>query len=424
MSIGIGVVADDFTGGLYIASKFEQLGIRVACVTDPDCLPDLGDQAVVVIPTRIRFMPAQDAVALMDRLTTALDRCGTRQCFYKYCNTFDSNDDGNIGPCADLLAQKYALPRLVFSPAYPDSRSYVLEGYMFYKDRLISESIKRFDPITPMSDPDLARVLQRQTREKVGNLPHRILFQGLDAARAHVDELTGRGTRYILMDGADPADIACGAELFEQDRVATGSDALVIELAKRQRDRMPSAIAPRQPIQHARGASAVLVGSCSDITLDQLADFEQRHPVLRLDILQDEPENLSAQALEWASAHLHSGKPVAISVATNAAGFERTQKALGVLGAARKAETILAHVARGLFDRGVRRFVVAGGETSGAVVTALGIRRLHVLPFDELGAGSCIALDPEPVSLFLKPGKVGGCNLFTRALEKFAQGSF
>ncbi|CAM5351108.1 hypothetical protein ATER59S_01260 [Aquamicrobium terrae] len=419
MSIRFAVIADDFTGGLFVASNLERRGIPVVYVSDPAVLPTVGDQEVLVLATRLRFLPAKEAIARLDALTSALDAIGTRFLYYKYCSTFDSTDAGNIGPCADLLMRKYGLERLIFSPGYPDFRTYVHEGYLFYKDRLISESIKRFDPITPMNDPDMVRVLQRQTTERVGLLPHRVLHGGVEAARDHVQGLQQSGVRYVVMDCVDNDDIACGASICRRDRVTTGADALAIELAQQWRQ-AEGAFVERDasPPERGVGAEAVLVGSCSEITLRQRDHFAGSNPLHSIDIRDGDEQTLVARALAWADAHLSAGKPLGFSVAGDPDFVAATQAIYGVMGAARKAEAVLALIARELGNKGVRKFVVSGGEMSGAVVEALGISSMRVLPFDELGAGSCISLDSRKISLLLKPGKTGADDVFSAALAK------
>jgi uncharacterized protein YgbK (DUF1537 family) len=419
MSVRFAVIADDFTGGLFVASNLEKIGIPALYVCDPDILPAVGDQEVLVVATRLRFMPAAEAVATLDRLTVALDVIGAEHIFYKYCSTFDSTDEGNIGPCADFLIRKYQQPRLIFSPGYPDLRTYVHEGYMFYKDRLISESIKRFDPITPMNDPDMARVLQRQTAEKVGLLPHRVLHRGSAFAHDYVREQQGKGVRYFLIDCVDNDDVALGAAIFRRDRVTTGADALAIELASqwRMEDARPAA-QDRPPPVRGQGGEAVLVGSCSEVTLRQRDHFALSNPVLDIDICEAEGDVLTESSLDWAQGQLNAGRAIGFSVAGDPAAVTRAQSMFGVMGAARKAEAVLAGIAEGLAEKGVRKFVVSGGESSGAIVQALGIRSMQVLPFDELGAGSCISRDDRRISLFLKPGKIGADDVFSAALEK------
>jgi len=419
VAIGICTISDDFTGGLMVASHIERDGIRCPLIVDPEAIDEIGDSEAAVVASRLRFMPAADAVALIDRLSSRVMQAGTKQLVYKYCATFDSTDDGNIGPCADLLTRKYGMERMFFSPGFPDFRIFVHEGYMFYKDRIISESIKRFDPITPMNDPDMARVLQRQTKEKVGLLPHRVLVEGEGAAARHVAAEMLAGVRYFMVDSVDNSDMETTARLALDDLVTTGGDAMPIMLARMRRRLGMGASTTAEPVRHAGGRAVVLAGSCGPATLDQLDYFEQSRPLLRLDVqdISADPDAAVRRALAWAE---EKGVDGAVAI-TTAAGPERVaaiQAAIGQRQAAQLAEATLAAVASGLHRAGARCFVVAGGETSGAVVGALGIRRLRVSPFDDLGAGCCVSDEADPVSLFLKPGKIGTPDVFFRAIAR------
>jgi uncharacterized protein YgbK (DUF1537 family) len=419
MTIGLGIIADDFTGGLMVATYMEHAGISCAYIVDPAKLADIGDCEVAIFATRARFIPAAEAVALVDRLTDALAKAGCRQVFYKVCATFDSTDDGNIGPIADLLAAKYNISQLIIGPGFPDFRATIHQGYLFYRDRLVSESIKRLDPITPMTDPDLVRVLQRQTKAEVGLLRHSMIHKGLDACRACLQQMEGEGIRYVITDCVDNDDIAAVATLAQGVPALIGADALGIRLAidYHQQDAFGLAGASRPPVAHARGPGAVLVGSVGPTTMTQLANFEQLYPVLRIDLLDTRSEaELIEAALAWA-APLVGDRPMAVTTACETAEVEAIQAKLGILGAARKAERLLAGVAVGLKQRGVRRFVVAGGETSGAVVSALGIRDARIVPSGELGFGYVISDGPEKMSLFLKPGKIGADDVYRTALD-------
>lgn len=417
MTIRLAVISDDFTGGLMVASHLEKMGIPCPYYTRPKALDPEESHEAAVIATRMRFAPSHEAVTLLRGITDMLDHIGVQQIFYKYCATFDSTDEGNIGPCADALMAKYHLDRLVFSPGFPDFRIFVHEGYMHYKDRLISESIKRFDPITPMSDPDMARVLQRQTRQRVGLLPHHVLHRGVPAAWAWLNEQAAMGVRYFMTDSVDNDDIDRTAALALDAKIVTGGDALPMALARLHRERRGPLVSPSAAIRHVAGPGVVLAGSCGIATLEQLAHFEQTWPVLRIDLLESvaDPQVVAGSVL-WALERLPAG-PVAVTTAADPDVVERVQAKLGVMGAAQRAEEILAQVATQLHARGVRRFAVSGGETAGAIVSALGVQRMQVAPFDSLGAGNCVAVDPEPLSFFLKPGKIGTPDVFERAFQ-------
>jgi uncharacterized protein YgbK (DUF1537 family) len=169
---------------------------------------------------------------------------------------------------------------------------------------------------------------------------------------------------------------------------------------------------------HVDGPAAVLVGSVGPIALGHLARFEQSHPVLRLDVQDTRPEEARmAEALAWADPHF-GRRPFAITTADDPEGVARAQAAFGPLGAARKAETLLANIAKRLYEKGAKRIVIAGGETSGAVVAALGLSRARALPAGPLGGGFCVAEGPAgPVSLYLKSGKLGAEDILERALD-------
>lgn len=411
----LGIVADDYTGGLMIAGYIEGAGIACPVLFDKEELRSIEPGEVVIVATRTRLIPATDAVAEVEDIAGRLDAAGCDRVAYKVCASFDSTDDGNIGPVADLLSLRYGQSPLLLSAGFPRFGSTVHQGYLFYRNRLVSESIKRFDPLTPMSDPDLVRVLSRQTRAKVGLLPHSVLHAGFEAAQAAVTALAGDGIDYIMVDCSDDSDARMSARLAASMRTTIGSDAHIIALAQAVADKTDPD--PSTLPSHASGPAAVLVGSVGPVAMAQLAAFAREYPVLTLDLLDERPEEaVVAETLAWAEMRM-GGAPFAVTTAGEAETVERAQKVHGALQAARKAERLLAGVASGLVDRGVRRLAVAGGETSGSVVEALGVRRVRGLPESELGTGFCIVEAPQHLSLFLKPGKLGADDILLRAIE-------
>lgn len=414
MGFDTGVVADDLTGGLLVASFLEREGIECPLYTAVDALPRSLDVPAAVIARRIRLVPAAEATADFEAAARALQTHRPKQLYYKYCATFDSTDDGNIGPCADVLARLTGCDRLGFCTAFPSRGVSVYRGHIFLNDELLSESPKRFDPVTPMPDPNLVRVLSRQTRRRVGLVPHAVLAAGRAAAEAHIETLVAEGASYLIFDGIDDADVAACARLTTDWPAMTGGDTLShMGPALRIADRRPTPPLPRMG-----GPGAVIAGSCGAATLEQLDRFEARRPVRRIGLVEaaEDPAAAVAEALDWATARIAEG-PVALAISDRPDAVARTQAALGRDGAARLGETVCAMLARGLHDHGVRRFVVAGGETSGAVAGALGIRRLDAAPPAELGGGLCHAAGPDPMSLFLKAGKMGPPDLFLRAFD-------
>ncbi len=419
MTPAYGILADDFTGGLLVASYFEEAGLECPVFFDPAAAAGAKTRApIVVIATRTRLAPVEEARAEIARGLDALGALGCGTVAYKACASFDSTEEGNIGLAADMLADRYGdLPTLI-SAGFPEFRCTVHHGHLFYQGMLVNESVKRFDPVTPMPDPNLVRFLSHQTRTPVGLVMHLDLTDEA-TARAALDRQVAAGHRHVLLDCSDAGDVEISTRLALDRRSIVASDPLVISLGlELGKGREGSAPPPR----HARGPAAVIGGSVGPVSDAQLGAFEAEHPVLRLELLDAGGEEaLIARALDWATSRI--GTPFGITTCTDEAGVRAAQAALGRLGAARLAERILAGVAKGLHDRGVRRFIVAGGETSGSIVTALDIRSVRPFPRGVNGGGFCVSERTDPVSFFLKSGKLGATDVLLRALNEIELGS-
>jgi uncharacterized protein YgbK (DUF1537 family) len=407
----IGIIADDFTGAVMVAGMLEGRGIAAPVLFHPGAAtPPAG---ALVAATRCRTIAPAEALTEIAVWHDALTAAGCPRVAYKACASFDSTPHGNIGPAADLLADRAGTHPVLMSAGFPRFGATVHQGYLFYRGRLVSDSIKRLDPLTPMEDPDLVRFLGRQTPHPIGLISHLTLRQGRAAAERALGELAAQGMRHVLLDASDDDDVALSADIAAESNLpVVASDPLIVELTARLAGHAPTAPPPAQP----GGATVVLAGSTGPVVMAQLAAFATRHPVLTLDLLDPRgAEGLVAPALEWAAAQ---AGPFAISTATDAAGLARSQGAFGAVGAARLAETVLAGVARGLHAQGLRRFAVAGGETSGAIVAALGLRSARAMPEGPLGLGPCLSGDDDPVWLFLKSGKLGSDDILLRAVAQ------
>ena len=336
-----------------------------------------------------------------------------RQIFYKYCATFDSTPRGNIGPCADLLAQRRAADFTLFSPAFPEVNRTVYQGHLFAGDILISNSPKRFDPLTPMREPNLVKVLQQQTATRVGLLPHSILAQGAAATARHAAKLEAEGIGYAIADALDEADLQVTAEASVDWPLMTGGSSVAVYYPELWRGRGWLTGGDIETGAEARlpgGPAVVLAGSCAERTFDQLAHFGRRRPVLFLDPARALDgagvEGLVAEALAFAERELAEG-PAAIATSARPEEVAKLQRRLGRRRAAHLAEEILARIATGLYARGIRRFVVSGGETSGAVLEALEVEALEVDSYVTAGQSHSMTPGDDPVSFYLKSGKLG-----------------
>lgn len=416
MPLLFGAIADDFTGGLELASVLVRGGIRTRMLTRFAAAEDLSGVEAIVVGLKSRVAPKGPAVRAFAKVADLLAIGAPRQLFFKYCATFDSTRHGNIGPCADLLADRLGTDFTAFCPAFPEVKRTVFQGHLFAFDQIISESPKRFDPLTPMRDPNLVRVLQRQTQHRVGLIRHEDLKDGAAAVRARIAALKNDGIRYAIADGVDEDDLRMLAGVSVAWPLMTGGSSVVVYYPELWRAQGlvegPSPLS----LPTVDGLAAVLAGSCAERTAEQLEHFERSRPVLRIDLAAaGDDAGAADNAIAWAADRIASG-PVAITTAARPDAVTAIQSRFGRRRAARMAEQLLGRIAAGLRDLGVRRFVIAGGETSGAIVEALRIRALAVGPYEAPGQSRAVALGEPALSFYLKSGKLGPVDMFERAL--------
>ncbi len=412
----LGVIADDLTGGMMVASLLEREGVSCPLVTSTEALAGLDrDAEAVVVGRKIRLLPPEEAVADARRSARALLAKRAKRIYYKYSALFMSSERGNIGPVSETLMALTGADHVLFCPTWRGATVYL--GRLFVNDVMLHESGASRDPATPMTNSNLLEVLRAQSRVGVGLLPLRVLRRGRPAAQEFLAERTRGGTPFFIADAIESEDVARIAELGADSALSTGADWLPVHLARNWRQRRETT-EPRALLPPAPGYEAVLSGSCSPKTNRQVRAFEQRHPLFRIDLLQAASDsNTADRIVDWASDKLKQG-PVGIATTTDHEGVERAQGALGRQGAADLAEDLMGRVTRCLHGIGVRKFVVAGGETSGTVIDTLGIDRLRVSPFDHLGGGYCHWAGADPISLVTKAGGAGEEDFFDAALRR------
>ncbi|MCR0982634.1 3-oxo-tetronate kinase [Roseomonas populi] len=412
----LGGIADDLTGAVELAGMLAAGGMRVALVLDDAPVPPGQDAVVVAMPSRVA--PVEEARAGFARAAEALLGAGAERLFFKYCATFDSTPEGNIGPCADLLMDRTGAGFTIFAPTFPEAERRVFMGHLFVGAQLVSNSPKRFDPLTPMTEPDLVKVLTPQTQRRVGLIPLHVIARGAEEVGRHVAALRADGVACAIADAGTEEDLATLARASWDWKLTTGGSNLAAHFPAIWREKgLLSAAAP-EPAPRAAGHGAVLAGSCSDRTREQVEHFAARHPALRIDLARmDSPEAALRQAVAWALPLLEGG-PICVTTAGDPEAVSAAQARFGRDGAARAAEGLLGALASALVDAGVRRVLVAGGESSGAVIRALGITRLSVAPYVSPGIGVCAAEAPVPLALCLKSGKLGPVDMFGTVLER------
>ena len=418
--VQLGILADDLTGGMMVASLLEREGVECPLVSSIDSLSSIAKSTAgaVVVARKIRLIDPVEAQREAIQTVKALQEIGCKRFFYKYCATFDSTKKGNIGPIAEAMLEALDFEHTLFCPAFPEYTVTIFQGRMFLGLTPLGESFKRVDPVTPMTNSNLVEVLQSQSRHSVGLLSHSTLLLGKAAVAEYIEQ--NKCQKFFIADAVDDNDLERIADLALDWPLTTGADALPVFLARAWKkglnqlsQKIPRTLLPASP-----GGEAFIAGSCAAPTLRQLEYFEKRHPIFRIDVVTaGEDQGYLNEILHWARQHINNG-PIAISSSADSYELKRTQTALGVKGAADQADRILGKVAKGLFDLGVRKFIVAGGETSGQIINSLRIKNVEVSSFDNLSGGYCHQAGKNPVSFVLKAGAIGKEDFVFDALER------
>lgn len=418
MSLKLGCIADDFTGATDLANNLVRAGMRAVQTIGVPGAPLRGDADAVVVALKTRTLPADEAVAQSLAALDWLQAQGAEQIYFKYCSTFDSTPRGNIGPVIDALMARLGTDFTIATPAFPDNGRTVFKGYLFAGDVLLNESGMQHHPLTPMTDPNLVRVLSAQTSRKVGLIDYAVVARGSDAIGARMRELASEGVGIAIVDAIGNADLlTLGPALRGMPLVTAGSGVAI---------GLPAnwGLAPggRAALARVPGPQAVLAGSCSAATNGQVAAFiESGRPALALDPLRlAAGDDVAGEALAWAAPRLADG-PVLIYSTAQPEQVRQAQGALGAERAGALVEAALARIAAGLVERGVRQLIVAGGETSGAVVQALGLEQIAIGEQIDPGVPWCAGYAPAAqgdISIALKSGNFGTRDFFIKAFAK------
>jgi 3-dehydrotetronate 4-kinase len=420
MAVLLGCIADDFTGATDLASMLVRHGMAtVQLIGVPEDAIDPGDAQAVVVALKSRTIPADQAIGQSLDALQWLRARGAEQILFKYCSTFDSTERGNIGPVSEALLEALGADFTIACPALPENGRSIYLGHLFVGDQLLSNTHMRHHPLTPMTDSNLVQVLQLQSKAPVGLVPYPVVERGPEAIRARCDELRGQGIRQAIADAvSDRHLLALGAAAADLALI-TGGSGIAMGLPENFRHQGLLAAGERAGrLPQTPGREAILAGSCSAATLGQI----ERHraagrPTFVLDPigLTDGGDDV-ARALAFAEKHLGDG-PVLISSSAPPEQVAKVQERLGRERAGAAVEDAMAAIARGVVAQGVRRLVVAGGETAGAVVGALGIKGLRIGPPIDPGVPWTISLGDPPLALALKSGNFGAPDFFIKAFE-------
>jgi uncharacterized protein YgbK (DUF1537 family) len=418
----LGCIADDFTGATDLANNLVRAGMRaVQTIGVPGAPPagKRGDPAseadAVVIALKSRTAPVEEAVGESLAAARWLLARGAEQLYFKICSTFDSTPAGNIGPVAEALMALTQAPFVPVTPAFPEAGRTVFKGHLFVGDQLLSDSPMRHHPLTPMTDANLVRVLQAQlTRERVGLIDHAAVAGGAAALVARARSLEAGGVRLGIVDAVDQAALGHLADASVKWPLVVAGSGLALAIPGR-RGFAPSAEAAALP--PASGHAAVVSGSCSAASNAQVAHFiSSGGAAFALDPLAAAAgQDVVGDACRWALPRLGQ-EPVLIHATAQPEVVRQVQERLGAARAGALVERTLAAVAAELVRHGVRRLVVAGGETSGACVQALGLTLLRIGPQIDPGVPWCHA--PEAgLHVALKSGNFGSPDFFHKAFR-------
>ncbi|SDE82551.1 Uncharacterized conserved protein YgbK, DUF1537 family [Variovorax sp. CF079] len=427
----LGCIADDFTGATDLANNLVRSGMRtVQTIGIPEDESAAIDADAIVVALKSRTIAPADAVAQSLDALRWLRAQGVQQVYFKYCSTFDSTPEGNIGPVTDALLDALSdLPNGEFTiacPAFPENQRTIFNGHLFVGEQLLSDSGMRNHPLTPMTDANLVRVLQLQTKHKVGLVTYDVVAQGARAIRERFAALKAEGVRIAVVDAVSNEDlIQIGAAVQDMPLVTAGSG-LAIGLPQNWQFNEPGAAAARADrLPPASGLRAIVSGSCSQATNVQVLHFKRSgRASFAVDPLAIAAgDDVVGEALAWAGEHVLDG-PVLVYATAESASVKDVQAQLGVARAGELVEEALSSIALGLVERGVRQLVVAGGETSGAVVRELNVRQMGIGPQIDPGVPWTAVHSPacagETLHMALKSGNFGTTDFFTKAFDQLA----
>lgn len=416
----LGAVADDFTGATDLAALMARSGLSVSLRIG---VPEPGTEAAAdceVVALKIRTEPAAEAVSAAKDALTWLQDIGVERFFWKYCSTFDSTSEGNIGPVAEAMMEQLGTDQTIYCPSFPENGRTVFHGHLFVGNELLSDSPMKNHPLTPMSDSNLVRLLEPQTTKPVGLIEKRVVCEGAKAVQAKLHQLKIEGVNHVVIDAIDEDDLKAVGAAASNLVLVTGGSAVALPLVE-------TLSGKTRGQSNAKSGTAVdncaliLSGSCSAMTRRQVSVFAEKGAAYQLDpmalakdghALEAAKDWLKMQALE---------KPKLIYATADPEEVKLAQAELGREKAGEIVEHALAALAQWGRELGHRRFVVAGGESSGAVTQALGVSQLTIGP--EIAAGvpwTFASSNGYDIALALKSGNFGSENFFQDALDQLA----
>lgn len=411
----LGVIADDFTGATDIAGFLVANGMKTIQLNGvPQEEMSLTADAVV-ISLKSRSCPVNEAVSLSIQALLWLQAQGCPQFYFKYCSTFDSTPQGNIGPVTDALLNELGESFTIICPSLPVNGRSVYQGHLFVQGELLNESGMRHHPVTPMKDANLMRLMEAQAQGRAGLVNYQQIEQGAETIAARFDALRQQGYRYAVVDTLNDAHLASIGRACRELKLITGGSGLAAGIAQNWANALSDQSVAMQAGQPGSGSTVILSGSCSVMTNRQVAAYQSQAAHFALDVKQClcEPAYIE-QVLDWVISHLNEPLAPMVYATAQPHTLHAIQAEFGAQASSQAVEQFFHHLVQRLQQHGVSNFIVAGGETSGVVTQSLNVRGFYIGPQIAPGVPWVKAID-QPLSLALKSGNFGDEHFFTSA---------
>lgn len=416
----LGVIADDFTGATDIASFLVENGISTVQLNGAPSMDYPVEADAIVVSLKSRSCTVGQAVADSLAALAWLQAHHCRQFYFKYCSTFDSTAEGNIGPVTDALLDALHETLTVVSPALPVNGRTVYQGYLFVMGQLLAESGMRHHPVTPMTDSNVPRLMERQAKGRCALIAADVIDRGAAAVKERLAILKKEGARYVVLDMLNERHLLTQGEALRDMTLVTGGSGLAIGLARQwagaghDKTQAQSAGTPQGE------RCVVLSGSCSAMTHLQVERYRQQAPARAVDIERclTDSADYADQLCQWIEENSEHALAPLLFTTVEPALLKNLQEKFGAQQSSAAIERLFAALAIKLKARGFRRFIIAGGETAGVVVQSLGIRAFHIGPVISPGVPWVKATE-QAISLALKSGNFGDENFFARAQTEF-----
>lgn len=415
--IKLGVIADDFTGATDIASFMVNAGWRVVLFNGvPAESFEATDTDAIVIALKSRSVPVQDAISQSLTASNWLSAQGCQRQLFKYCSTFDSTAQGNIGPVTDALMKSLKTGMTLVCPAVPDNGRTILQGHLFVKGELLNESGMQHHPVTPMTHSSLKKLMEAQSAGLCSNISLDTVKNHPEQIASQLDQLHEKNTKYVIFDVLDNTDLLTVARATSAFPLVTGAAGLGYAIAALDMQQTTA----RSAMQiDAAGSSVVLSGSCSSMTNQQVNFYQQRASSLALNVEKIIHEDDYLQSvISWVCAHADETLAPMVYATQPPQIIEIIQKNYGPEFVSEKIESFFSRLALKLSEAGFNKFIVAGGETSGAVAQGLNIRGMVIGDAVAPGVPWTQVLD-EKKWVILKSGNFGSSDFFLKAQEHF-----